>query len=180
MCARMHLGLVDGLRDNTVPATSKEYVKKEDIPVPPRIRATLRLYQREGFTWMAHLAANGFGGCLADDMGLGKTLQTITLLQYLYDPSEPRTIETEQMPLPSAYAADKFGQLSLFADEGCGQQSDFREFVSRFRAGMYGCAGKGAGFADCRPCLLVAKLEKGDTAVQFVAGVRICRRPAEP
>ncbi|WP_308549812.1 DEAD/DEAH box helicase [uncultured Parabacteroides sp.] len=123
---KMHLGLVDGLRDNTVPATSKEYVEKEDIPVPPRIRATLRPYQREGFTWMAHLAANGFGGCLADDMGLGKTLQTITLLQYLYDPSEPRTIETEQMPLPSAYAADKFGQLSLFADEGCGLQSDFR------------------------------------------------------
>lgn len=108
---KMHLGLVDGLRDNTVPATSKEYVKKEDIPVPPRIRATLRLYQREGFTWMAHLAANGFGGCLADDMGLGKTLQTITLLQYLYDPSEPRTIETEQMPLPSAYAQTSSGSF---------------------------------------------------------------------
>lgn len=123
---KMHLGLVDGLRGNTGPAVQREYVGKEEIPVPPRIRATLRPYQREGFAWMAHLAANGFGGCLADDMGLGKTLQTITLLQHLYDPSEPKTIEKEEIPLPPVHTADKFGQFSLFGDEGNEKQPDFR------------------------------------------------------
>lgn len=114
---KMHLGLVDNLKENTDPAVTREYVEKEEIPVPPRIRATLRLYQREGFNWMAHLAANGFGGCLADDMGLGKTLQTITLLQYLYDPSEPKTVQPTTPAPPPAYTPDQFGQLSLFGDE---------------------------------------------------------------
>lgn len=114
---KVYLGLVDGLRDNTAPAVSKAYVEKEEIPVPPRIRATLRPYQREGFTWMAHLAANGFGGCLADDMGLGKTLQTITLLQYLYDPSAPEAVRPQEPMLPSSCPVDKFGQYALFGDE---------------------------------------------------------------
>ena len=119
---KMHLGLVDGLREDAGSAVSREYVKREDIPVPPRIRATLRPYQREGFTWMAHLAANGFGGCLADDMGLGKTLQTITLLQHLYDPSAPEAPQELKTALQPVSVADKFGQFSLFGDE---EQSDF-------------------------------------------------------
>ncbi|WP_375767806.1 DEAD/DEAH box helicase [Archangium gephyra] len=50
------------------------------VPVPASLKARLRDYQREGFVWMARLAAWGGGGCLADDMGLGKTLQTLALL----------------------------------------------------------------------------------------------------
>lgn len=49
-------------------------------PVPPGLKARLREYQREGFEWMARLAAWSGGGCLADDMGLGKTVQTLALL----------------------------------------------------------------------------------------------------
>lgn len=50
-------------------------------PRPPRgLRAQLRDYQREGYTWMARLADAGLGACLADDMGLGKTVQAIALL----------------------------------------------------------------------------------------------------
>ncbi len=114
---KMHLGLVDGLRGDAVPAASREYVEKEEIPVPPRIRVTLRPYQREGFTWMAHLATNGFGGCLADDMGLGKTLQTITLLQYLYDPSAPKATRPQEPMSPASCPVDGFGQFSLFGGE---------------------------------------------------------------
>ncbi|MDF1657951.1 MAG: DEAD/DEAH box helicase [Verrucomicrobiales bacterium] len=44
------------------------------------LNKTLRPYQREGFTWMQQLAAQGMGGILADDMGLGKTLQTLSFL----------------------------------------------------------------------------------------------------
>jgi superfamily II DNA or RNA helicase len=50
------------------------------VPVPSGLKAELRDYQREGFVWMARLAAWGGGGCLADDMGLGKTLQALALL----------------------------------------------------------------------------------------------------
>ena len=48
--------------------------------VPAGLTATLRGYQRDGFRWMARLAAWGAGGVLADDMGLGKTLQSLALL----------------------------------------------------------------------------------------------------
>ncbi len=48
--------------------------------LPRDLTATLRDYQRDGFTWMMRLAAWGAGGVLADDMGLGKTVQTIAVL----------------------------------------------------------------------------------------------------
>ena len=49
-------------------------------PVPEGLSARLRPYQREGFEWLARLAACNLGACLADDMGLGKTVQLISLL----------------------------------------------------------------------------------------------------
>ncbi len=50
----------------------------------PKVNATLRPYQLQGFKWLKYLYENKLGGCLADDMGLGKTLQTITLLTDIY------------------------------------------------------------------------------------------------
>ena len=50
------------------------------VAIPRRLKATLRPYQVEGYTWLSRLAAAGFGACLADDMGLGKTVQIIALL----------------------------------------------------------------------------------------------------
>lgn len=52
----------------------------ELISLPEGLKANLRSYQEEGFSWMYALGQKNFGGCLADDMGLGKTLQTLTLL----------------------------------------------------------------------------------------------------
>ncbi len=51
--------------------------------VPANLTAELRPYQKEGFHFLAHLAANGLGGVLADDMGLGKTVQALTWLLHL-------------------------------------------------------------------------------------------------
>ena len=51
--------------------------------LPAGLTATLRPYQREGFHFLAHLSAQGFGGVLADDMGLGKTVQTLAWLLHL-------------------------------------------------------------------------------------------------
>lgn len=47
---------------------------------------------------MIHLNKHHFNGCLADDMGLGKTLQTLALLQYIYDNpvSEPEKFTAPQ------------------------------------------------------------------------------------
>jgi superfamily II DNA or RNA helicase len=51
----------------------------EPLPSPPGLAATLRDYQRHGFTWLATLTSLGLGACLADDMGLGKTVTLIAL-----------------------------------------------------------------------------------------------------
>ncbi|BBL74944.1 DEAD/DEAH box helicase [Methylomagnum ishizawai] len=48
--------------------------------VPGTLQAELRDYQRDGYVWLARLAAWGVGACLADDMGLGKTVQAIALI----------------------------------------------------------------------------------------------------
>lgn len=50
------------------------------VEPPPRLKAVLRPYQRDGYEWLSRLAACGLGACLADDMGLGKTVQVIALL----------------------------------------------------------------------------------------------------
>ncbi len=48
--------------------------------LPSTLQADLRVYQREGFEWLARLAHWGVGGCLADDMGLGKTIQSLAII----------------------------------------------------------------------------------------------------
>lgn len=62
---------------------------EKDYPLPARLQADLRPYQKHGFVWLKFLEASGFGGILADDMGLGKTLQVLALLadQYNQPPS---------------------------------------------------------------------------------------------
>ncbi|ETR71981.1 MAG: Helicase domain containing protein [Candidatus Magnetoglobus multicellularis str. Araruama] len=50
----------------------------------PKLEATLRSYQKQGYKWIKYLNEHQLGGCLADDMGLGKTLQTIAVLASLY------------------------------------------------------------------------------------------------
>jgi len=51
-----------------------------DPALPSTLRAELRDYQREGFTWLSRLAHWGVGACLADDMGVGKTVQALAVM----------------------------------------------------------------------------------------------------
>jgi superfamily II DNA or RNA helicase len=53
------------------------------VPKPRTLKANLRPYQREGFSWLVFLHELAAGGILADDMGLGKTVQTIALMLWL-------------------------------------------------------------------------------------------------
>lgn len=50
------------------------------VPVPKKLKASLRGYQKQGLNWLNFLDDFNFGGCLADDMGLGKTLQIIAFI----------------------------------------------------------------------------------------------------
>ncbi len=76
------------------------------IDLPGELKADLRNYQKEGFSWMYHLYENQLGGCLADDMGLGKTLQALTLLLKIKK-------EKSEIIIPD-YGQDNLPQLSLF------------------------------------------------------------------
>lgn len=51
--------------------------------VPRTFQATLRPYQKDGFTWLNYMNKLKFGACLADDMGLGKTVQVLAFLEKL-------------------------------------------------------------------------------------------------
>lgn len=127
---KMHFGLVAAL-EQSASFLCREYIQKTLVAVPPKIKTVLRPYQQDGFSWLVHLSANGFGGCLADDMGLGKTLQTIALLQHLYDPEEPEKIEFQPKTNP-ATIPHQFGQLSLFGDDSP-ENSDNEVSVSVYK-----------------------------------------------
>jgi len=84
----------------TITPTTKALFKKlvdvtqiEAIAKPRTLKANLRPYQREGFSWLVFLHELAAGGILADDMGLGKTVQTIALLLWL------KSKNKEQKPL---------------------------------------------------------------------------------
>ncbi len=51
--------------------------------VPKSFKATLRPYQKAGYTWLTYMNQLHFGACLADDMGLGKTVQVLAFLEKL-------------------------------------------------------------------------------------------------
>ena len=61
--------------------------------LPQGFVGTLRPYQKAGYDWLHFLRTYGFGGILADDMGLGKTIETLALLQGIYE-EQPRPAAT--------------------------------------------------------------------------------------
>ncbi len=58
------------------------------VPLPTSLKATLRPYQIDGFSWLVYLHRARTGGVLADDMGLGKTLETLALLVWAREEAE--------------------------------------------------------------------------------------------
>ncbi|HEX9656154.1 MAG TPA: SNF2-related protein [Bacteroidota bacterium] len=56
--------------------------------IPEKFNGELRPYQKSGYDWLFFLKEFSFGGILADDMGLGKTIQTLALLQKVYEEGE--------------------------------------------------------------------------------------------
>ena len=77
----------------------------------PKVNATLRPYQQQGFQWLNYLHQNSLGGCLADDMGLGKTLQTICLLSSIY----PKQKKPSLVVMPKSLLFNWEKELEKFA-----------------------------------------------------------------
>jgi SNF2 family DNA or RNA helicase len=83
-------------RSNVTPAARQLFSKLQDIgeieqiAKPRQLKATLRPYQKEGFSWLVFLHEIAAGGILADDMGLGKTVQAIALLLWLKSKSKKK------------------------------------------------------------------------------------------
>lgn len=66
---------------NTMLQNLRKPSKIRSAAVPRTLHATLRPYQKAGYTWLNYMNKLGFGACLADDMGLGKTIQVLTYLE---------------------------------------------------------------------------------------------------
>lgn len=67
----------------------EDFKKIEPTAPPTQLKATLRPYQLDGYSWLSFLYRHRFGGCLADEMGLGKTLQAIALLAGIHSGEIP-------------------------------------------------------------------------------------------
>ena len=89
--SRFQVGLFDELAEiGVVTRQADEWRRQVDglralqglaaATVPTALRAELRPYQADGFSWLGTLHAHGLGGILADDMGLGKTVQSLALI----------------------------------------------------------------------------------------------------
>lgn len=84
--------------------------------VPQGLKAELRSYQYEGYSWLAFLRRFGLGACLADDMGLGKTVQFITYLLHLKEnPAESGNRLPSLLICPTSVLGNWQKELNRFA-----------------------------------------------------------------
>ncbi len=111
------LRLVD--RSNVAPKARTLFDKLEHvdgiemIAKPRTLKATLRDYQKIGFSWLVFLHNLGSGGILADDMGLGKTLQAIALL--LWTKSKTKKKGTSLVVAPTSVVPNWQREIEKFA-----------------------------------------------------------------
>ena len=94
--SRAHLGMIDELLAGADEVDTdalfeemrerlKSFNKIETQSLPRAFSGELRPYQHAGYDWLHFLREFGVNGILADDMGLGKTVQTLVLLQKVYE-----------------------------------------------------------------------------------------------
>ena len=81
------LNALDGIDIEATPSwmekakQQNEQESVQPVELSPKLKGTLRAYQREGVNWLRFLEARSFCGILADEMGLGKTIQTLAWVQ---------------------------------------------------------------------------------------------------
>ena len=82
---------------------------------PPDFKGELRLYQKEGLSWLQFLREVELGGILADDMGLGKTVQT--LAHILLEKQSGRADRPSLVIAPTSLMANWRLEASRFAPD---------------------------------------------------------------
>ena len=144
--------LSDSFRDNLKQLLNKE---ENTLDVPEAVKAELRPYQIEGYSWMYRMYQNNFGACLADDMGLGKTLQTLTLLTRVIDENiigeETEISPTEQIvqldmfstPKPAKRAYTKVSLITVPTSLIHNWQNEKEKFTPELRTLLYTGSNRG-------------------------------------
>ncbi len=64
---------------------NKNELKEYQVAIPASVNAVLRPYQHTGIGWVLDRLERFRGALLADDMGLGKTVQTIAVIERLFE-----------------------------------------------------------------------------------------------
>jgi superfamily II DNA or RNA helicase len=82
---------------------------------PVGLRAELRPYQLEGFSWLQFLREHDLAGVLADDMGLGKTVQA--LAHILHEKSSGRLKEPALVVMPTSLVTNWKLEAARFAPD---------------------------------------------------------------
>ena len=85
----------------------------EEIPLPQKVNAELRDYQKIGYNWLKTLENYKFGGILADDMGLGKTLQLLTVIESYIESDEQNKMASIVIS-PSSLALNWMAEAKKF------------------------------------------------------------------
>ena len=85
------------------------------VAPPPGFKGELRLYQKEGLSWLQFLSEVELGGILADDMGLGKTVQT--LAHILVEKQSGRADRPSLVIAPTSLMANWRLEASRFAPD---------------------------------------------------------------
>lgn len=95
----------------------RENMRKPEIikenTLSESFKATLRPYQKTGFSWLSYMQKLGFGACLADDMGLGKTVQIIAFLEKIRFESEGKAL----LIIPASLIGNWQKEIEKFAPE---------------------------------------------------------------
>ncbi|MCG8557441.1 MAG: DEAD/DEAH box helicase [Proteobacteria bacterium] len=88
----------------------------EQVAKPRSLRASVRPYQKDGFSWLVFLHGLATGGILADDMGLGKTLQTLALLLWLKSKSKGKKAPSVSLVVaPTSVVPNWLCEIEKFA-----------------------------------------------------------------
>jgi SNF2 family DNA or RNA helicase len=108
-------------KSQVTPATKGLFAKLQNvaeidqIAKPRNLKATLRPYQKEGFSWLGFLHEMGTGGILADDMGLGKTVQAIALMLWVKANTKAKKQITHLVVAPTSVVPNWSREIEKFA-----------------------------------------------------------------
>ncbi|MBI4686308.1 MAG: DEAD/DEAH box helicase [Nitrospirae bacterium] len=128
------------------------FEKIEERPLPDRLKAKLRRYQKDGYMWLSFLYEHKFGACLADDMGLGKTVEAISFLAGIKEGKVASPKDVKRLPhlivLPPSL---------LFNWE-----SEIRRFYPDFKILFYTGIERSTDFSGCDAVLTTYAIARRD------------------